>query len=236
VYLGVIIAIAGCVVALFGTITRENSTIVAREESQSNVWSFSAHYDKGQKLGFGLSTGDYWLAYETSDEFVVGGDFIDYLPVIVTITAPTPAPGKNVTFEVEYTPNPASTAPIPALDILIVKVLHKSDILKMETSIEDWTTLDGKNTFTSEYLEDSSTHSGVGIVQHSGWYYVTINPVGLSSPPRKIVLYKHNVEIAQDYWYLIPVGAAIAAIGVVVAVFGARSVQKRARVEMLKKT
>lgn len=234
-YLGVILVIVGFIVALVGSMTRENSILVLRDENAPpKTWSYSLRYEKGQKLGLGLSTGDNWMAYEVSDEFKAGGEYISYLPVVVTITVPSAAPSENVTLEIEYSPIPGSTAPIPPLDIFIVKVLHKSGILKMDTSVENWTS--GNNVFTSEYLNDNKIQNGIGIVQYTGWYYVTVSSVGLQSPPNKIVLYKYNVEIVRDYWYLIPVGGAIAVVGVILAVLGIKSVEKRARIETLRRT
>ncbi|MEM2292741.1 MAG: hypothetical protein QXX41_05650 [Nitrososphaerota archaeon] len=226
--------ILGLIASLWGSLTQEKANLVTRKESERSALTLSVQCKKGQKLGFGISVGDGWEWFmDTSDEFKVGGQYIDYVPVTVLITMTT-VPSKNITLEVEYSPV-KSQGPTVLLDVFIIKVIHKSDIMKMETSIESW--MSGDTVYTSEYLNERKPQLGVGIVQYDGEYQIEIIAVGHikppPQPPKNIVVYIYNVEKARDYWYFIPTGSMIIVLGAFIIVKEKRK-RKKARARFAK--
>ncbi len=237
IYLGIVVMILGLSIATFGSSTIERENLVERQESGRGALTLSAYCKIGQKLGFGISKGEGWEQFlDISDEFKIGGQYIAYVPVTVLITT-SAAPSKNITLEVEYS-QVEQQGPTILLDIFVVKVLHKSDILKMDTSIVNWTS--GGTIYTSEYLNERKTRLGVGIAQYNGEYQIEIVAVGYikppPQPPNNIILYIYNVENAMHYWYLIPVGSAVTASGAFILVKYDKRRRKKARIRFAKKT
>jgi len=235
VYLAVSVMMLGLAIAIYGIMPREKVNFVGSKESGRGALTLSAYYKKGQKLGFGLSPSDGWEYFlDTSDEFKVGGQYINIVPVTVLITT-SAVPDKNITLEVEYS-NVGAQGPKILLDVFIIKVLSKSDILKMETSIENWTSSDGKIN-TSEYLNERKPQLGIGTVQYDGDYQIEIVAVNYikppPSPPNNIILYIYDVEKVMDCWYLIPVGSILIAAGGFMLMRG--GIRKKARIKLYKK-
>jgi hypothetical protein len=236
IYLAVFIVMLGLAIAIYGSMTKEKVNFVGSEEAGRGALTLSVYYKKGQKLGFGLSPGEGWEYFlDTSDEFKVGGQYINTVPVTVLIRT-SAAPDKNVTLEVEYS-DVGSQGLKTLLDVFIIKVLSKSDILKMETSIENWTSSDGKIN-TSEYLNERKPQLGIGTVQYDGDYQIEIVAVNYikppPSPPNNIILYIYDVEKVMDCWYLIPLGLLLIATGGFMLIRG-RGIQKRERIKFYKK-
>jgi len=236
IYLAVFTVMLGLAIAIYGSMSKEKVNFVGSEESGRPALTLSAYYKKGQKLGFGLSPGEGWeYSLDTSDEFKVGGQYIKTVPVTVLIRT-SAAPDKNVTLEVEYS-DVGSQGPKILLDVFIIKVLSKSDILKMETSIESWTSWNGTIN-TSEYLNERKPQLGIGTVQYEGDYQIEIIAVNYikppPSPPNNIILYIYNVEKVMDCWYLIPVGLILIVSGGFMLIRG-RGIRKKARIKFYKK-
>jgi hypothetical protein len=107
----------------------------------------------------------------------------------------------------------------------------------METSIENWTSSDGKIN-TSEYLNERKPQLGIGTVQYDGDYQIEIVAVNYikppPSPPNNIILYIYDVEKVMDCWYLIPLGLLLIATGGFMLIRG-RGIQKRERIKFYKK-
>ncbi len=234
VYLGVIIIALGLVITIFGTSTREKANLADRIESSKGALTLSAYYKRGQKLGFGISPGEGWeYLLDTSDEFKVGRQYIETVPVTILINT-TAAPGKNVTLEVEYSAV-ESQGPKVLLDVFVIKVLSKSDILKMETSTENWTS-GGGIINTSEYLNERKPQLGVGIVQYDGYYQIEVIAVGYIKPlpPNSITLYIYDIEKVMDHWYLIPIGLMLMMTAVFMLIHGFRRSRRKARIKPTK--
>jgi hypothetical protein len=221
---GILLIFVGFIVGLYGNSSKENvGELLGSKESSIHAWSVTLDFNAGQMLKLGIAQGQSWIPNDVTDEFKVGGQFIEYLPVMVTITAPT---GHNTTFEVEY-----RTIDIErqAVAVFIVKVLQKNAELKLESSNDTWTS--GNNTYTSEYLNQPEIS---GIVELNGWYTATVSRIGLPTPPTRLTLFKYKVEIVKDQWFLIPIGGTTAILGGGISVWSTKSKTHKKPVKLKK--
>jgi hypothetical protein len=224
---GILLILVGCIVGVYGTPSEEKEgTLLESKESPINAWSVSFYYHAGQWLELGIAQGENWvyLPFDTTDEFKVGGEYIEFCPVTVTITGPT---GHNATLEAEYRPVEKQT--VTTVNIFIVKVLQKSAELKLQSSNDTWTS--GNDTYTSEYLYQPKIY---GLTQLDGSYTVTVSRLGLPSPPSKLILYKYELEIDRDQWFLIPIGGIVAISGGGVSVWSAKSGTRKRSIKLKK--
>ena len=205
---GIVIACIGIPLIYFGNASREVTSLLNSGQSDPNKNSFIYEYAKGQKLQVGVGPGRDWFVYaDTMDEFSEGGQLIWLVGVNVTIIAPN---GHSTKLEAEYRIVPNTED----LGLYVVKVYQKSDGLTLKTFNRTW--VSGSNNFTSEYLFESEMS---GITNLSGVYNATVSLVGPPIPPTRIMLYKYSVTTVYDYWYLLPPGAAMLAVGSLIAVW-----------------
>ena len=216
--LSVVLVMAGLIVASFGNASREVTTSLGdTKQSELNVLSIGDNYTKGQKLVLGISPGREWYWYaDTTDEFKVGGDYIELVPVNVTIIDPYE---QSTKLEAEY----RVVEGTQDLALFIVKVHHKSDGLSLKIFNNTWSV--GNNTYTGEYLDEYLYGQCVigGTVNVDGFYNVTVTLMGPPIPPTRLYLYKYRAEMVKDQWFLIPTGGVTVVAGCAVWVWAART-------------
>jgi hypothetical protein len=203
----VVLACIGIPLIYYGNASREVTTLLDHAQSDVNKTSFTFDYSKGQKLLVGVGVGKDWFLYaDVSDEFKEGGAYVSLVAVNVTVIDPNGHPTK---LEAEY----RVVSGTEDLALYIVKVYQKSDGLTLKTFNQSWVA--GNSNYTSEYLFENEMG---GIANMDGTYNATVSLVGPPIPPTTITLYKYSVTTVSDYWYLLPLGAAMLVVGGLIAV------------------
>lgn len=220
--LGIVTMFIGILTASFGNASREVASIVGEpKQSELHASSIGDSYSKGQKLVLGISPGDDWYLYaDVSDEFKVGGDYIELVPITVIIIDPV----SNVTIlEAGYRVIEGTYD----LALFIVKVYQNGAGLTFSTFNNTWNV--GNNSYTGEYLDERLFGQSIigGLANFDGYYNVSIGQAWPPIPPTRLTLYKYKLETVKDQWFLIPAGAVTAIAGGILSIWATRFTQKK---------
>lgn len=210
---GIILLLTGLIVTTVATTVQQEKTIFIRSvDGGLGKLEVSGNFSQGNRLRLEISPGEEWYMFlDVTDEYN-----FDNIAAYVTIVDPY---GRKSELEAVFVspPNPSAKG----VTFFLAKLMSNEGGLTFEKSNEKVVI----NTTT--YYNSLSA-----IVNYNGFYNVSV--WGMPTMPHALNLYEETLGKEYPYLFLIPVGATLIAVGVVLSAWTIRRRKLRRHLETRK--